>query len=336
MLSRRQPALFLERSEHYTLAARADSWDLPLTIAELREFPPSVGGSDLRAFGQVKGAFLKARVGFQPPGRFLVRASLDARRLKEAGYLTELVSAQTRLDPATLTYRMVSCQDGRRFDPQGVFQREVLICGAPTEQVLGEQQKLVGDGVLPERMELGSVSRIGGLLHYMQWRKLSGALLVVEIGASSSNLILLANGAPDVTRTLPSGFNSILPVVQKELGLKDEDSAGKLFFSNSFDFTTMGAQLLRRLARDLEAALGHYEVQTGQRVASVLVAGLAPNLKWLPRSLAASIGVGVLDIEFAPWLTAAGVRIPDNCPSLDERWFGLFSLMVNHVNQPAT
>jgi hypothetical protein len=278
---------------------------------------------------------LRARTAFQPAGRFLVRATLDPRRIKEAGYFPEILSTQGRVDPAQAAYQVLVAPTGRRFDPMQVLQREVLLCGAPREQLLGEQQRLLAESVFPERLEIASVCRIGGLLHYMQWRKVGGAVLVVEIQHASSNLFLLANGTVDVTRSVPSGFNSILPVVQKELGLKDEDSAGKLFFSNSFDFTTMGGQLVRRIARDMEAALGQYEVQTGQRVASVLVTGLAPNLKWLPKTLAAAIGVQVLDVEFTPWLNAAGITLPESAPALDERWLGLFSLMVNFVNQPA-
>ena len=69
----------------------------------------------------------------------------------------------------------------------------------------------------------------------------------------------------------------MFPVIQAELGLKDEDSARKLFYSNTFDFTEMGPSLLRKLLKELQASTGFYEVQTGQTIGQLYLA-LLPNL----------------------------------------------------------
>ena len=68
------------------------------------------------------------------------------------------------------------------------------------------------------------------------------------------------------TRPIPQGLESMIPVVQKELGLKDEESAKKLFYSNTFDFTSMGNALIKKLLKELQSSIGFYEVQTGQSV----------------------------------------------------------------------
>lgn len=126
----------------------------------------------------------------------------------------------------------------------------------------------------------------------------------------------------------------MIPVVQKELGLKDEESAKKLFYSNTFDFTSMGGVLVKRLLKELQSSIGFYEVQTGQSIGHVFCTQLPPSLSWLGGTMAGALGVPQLKIEMLPWLEAQNIKLSDGVTlgSAEERWFGLFSLMVSHQN----
>ncbi|WP_309385532.1 hypothetical protein [Cerasicoccus frondis] len=136
-----------------------------------------------------------------------------------------------------------------------------------------------------------------------------------------------------MARPVPYGLRSMYPIVQKELGLKDEESAQKLFGSSTFDFAEMGQVLLKKLMKELQASTGFYEVQTGQTIGNIFL-GLAPdNLSWIGTTLSKSLGVHVLKPDYESWLEHQGIKVASGVDlgSLGPRWFGLFSLMGDYA-----
>jgi hypothetical protein len=129
----------------------------------------------------------------------------------------------------------------------------------------------------------------------------------------------------------------MIPVVQSELGLKDAESARKLFLTNAFDFTGMGRSLVKKLLKELQSSIGFYEVQTGQSVGQVICTSVPPKLAWLGEVIASALGVSTLPLDLAPWLRFRQVTIGERASAgeLDARWFGLVSLMVSHSVQNA-
>ncbi len=79
----------------------------------------------------------------------------------------------------------------------------------------------------------------------------------------------------------------MIPVVQKELGLKDEESARKLFYSNTFDFTGMGGTLVKKLLKELQSLIGFMKCRPGQSIGQVFCTQLPANLGWLGLTMAA-------------------------------------------------
>lgn len=331
MFAQKTKALFLDATGHEVFAMRGAPTPAGLRIEEVKEFPSSVSSSELRAFAEARGrALVRARVGIRPPGRFLARATLDPKRHREPAYLRTLAFPDREKEAAAMRQAVLYAQSGLRFDPDAVFQKEVVVCGAPAAEIDAEQARLVALGLYPERLELASVAVVAGLLDFLRFRPAPGATLLLEILPERSELCMLANGTVDVTRGIPSGLDSVLPVVRDELGLRDTEAAAKIFFSSSFDFTTMADQLLKRLVKDLQSALGLYEVQTGVAVTQLLVPNLRPNLSWVERALGASLGLSRLEIDFPAWLQSAGVTLadPGMLAGVDKRWLGVASLLV--------
>jgi hypothetical protein len=126
--------------------------------------------------------------------------------------------------------------------------------------------------------------------------------------------------------------------VQKELGLKDEESARKLFFSNTFDFTGMGPVLIKKLVKELQSSIGFYEVQTGQSIGQVVCTLLPPKLGWLEAAIASQLGVGVLKSDLGEWLQSRQITLADTlvAQGQDARRLGLFGLMAQYSSHAAT
>lgn len=328
---------FVEQNDHSFLLARTSGLTAPFVVEELREC--AIGDATaleqaLRAVQPKKSpsGFLNAVCGVYPSRRLLRRATLELKRIKEPGYFTEVLSTQFRIEPDKYLVHVLNAPDGSDLDVAKAAQKEAIFCGLPNDDIVAAQDSLLASGIYPERLELGSVALLGAVVDYLAFKKSKTPTLVLEIGADTTHSFIVTGSGVEASRPIPQGLESMVPVVQKELGLKDEDSARKLFFSNTFDFTGMGPLLVRRLLKELQSSIGFYEVQTGQSVGQVLCPSLPPKLAWLDGTIAAALSVSSLKPELGPWLRSRQITLADGIPAggLDVRWMGLLSLMAQY------
>ncbi len=230
---------------------------------------------------------------------------------------------------------VVNATDGADFDAtRQAPQKDVIFGGMMTQEILDAQDQLLEDGIYPDRLELGSLAVLGALVDYLAFTNNKSSTLILEIGADVTNSYIVTSSGVEASRPIPQGYESMVPVVQKELGLKDAESARKLFFSNTFDFTGMGPILIKRLIKELQSSIGFYEVQTGQSVGLLYSLMLPQKLAWLDEAIASALGVESLNVEPTQWLDSRQVTLSDAVQqNLNPSWFGLFSLMA-HYNQP--
>ena len=222
--------------------------------------------------------------------------------------------------------------DGLDYDAGKGAQKEVLFAGLPSGDIIEAQEKLLAQGIYPERLELGTLALLGGMTNYLQFKQIQSPLLLLEIGEELTQSYILRADGVDSSRPIPSGIAAMVPVVQKELSLKDEESARKLFYSNTFDFTAMGGTLIKKLLKELQSSIGFYEVQTGQSIGHVYCTQLPSSLAWLGAALAGALGVAPLKIDLRPWLDSLNIKLAEgvrpNPPG--ENWAGLFSLIASY------
>ncbi len=334
-LAAKTKGFFVEQNDHATLLARTSAARAPLVIEELLECPAADPAAVEEAVKRLRPkksptGYLNANCGIQPASRVVRRATLEPKRLKEPGYLAEVLTTQCRVEPEKFTVHVLNATDGGDFDGAKGAQKDVLFCGLPSEDVIAMQDALLAVGIYPERLELASVAMLGGVVDYLAFNKSKTPTLVLEIGAEATHSFIVTAGGVEASRPIAQGFDSMLPVVQKELGLKDGESARKLFFSNTFDFTGMGPLLVKKLLKELQSSIGFYEVQTGQSVGQVLCTSMPAKLGWLEGTIASALGVASVTLDLAPWLRSRQVTLGEGVAAsgLDARWFGLVSLMV--------
>jgi hypothetical protein len=336
-LATKSKGFCVEMGEHTTLMARLSQLMAPIVVEELKELP----SSDTAAITEwVKGAegkgstgYAHATCGIYPSKRLARRHTVDLKRVKDPAYLAEVYSQQFRIEPEKYTMRILNPGDGSDFDAAKGNQKEVLFCGLPIDDVNTAQDQLLEFGIYPERLELGTLATLGGMVNYLKFKQNKSPLLLLEIGNEVTQSFILSAEGVDISRPIPSGISAMIPVVQKELGLKDEESARKLFYSNTFDFTSMGLTLVKKLLKELQSSIGFYEVQTGQSIGNVFCTQLPSSLSWLGATMAGSgaLGVPQLKMDMVPWIESLNIKLAEgvapNPP--DERWAGLFSLMAS-------
>lgn len=326
---------FIETNALSVMVARTSGAGATLSVEEVAECP----AHDLKAiaemFEQIQGGksadrFLHAVVGVYPPKRVVRYYALDLKRLKEPEYLNEVMVQQLRIEPAKFMVMLLNARDGSDYDLVKATQKGVLFCGLPTEDLTKQQEQLIATGVYPERLELGSVATLGALTDYLNQAKLKAPTLVLELGLDATSSFIVNAEGVDASRPIPLGLDSMVAGVQKELGLKDEETARKLFYSSEFDFKETAPVLLKRLMKELQSLIGFYEVQTGQTVGRVLITQLPSNLRWIESALAMGLGIEVLKWDAVEWLERHEITIGEGVAQaiLEPRWLGLLSLMV--------
>lgn len=338
LFAKKSKGFCVEVGEHATLLARLSNPEAPFVIEELKELPSSERDAivEWTKAAQGKGAsgYMHATCGVYPGKRIVRRHTLDLKRVKDPAYFPEIYSQQFRVEADKYTIRALNPTDGGDYDTVKATQKEALFCGLPTEEVVALQEKLLDHGLYPERLELATLATLGGLVSYLQFKQIKSPVLLLEIGEETTHSFIVSMDGVDISRPIPSGIAAMIPVVQKELGLKDEDSAKKLFYSNTFDFTSMGGTLVKKLLKELQSSIGFYEVQTGQSIGSVFCTQLPVSLTWLSTTMAGALGVPTMKMDMQPWLESLNIKLAEGVTlgQPEERWAGLFSLMASYQN----
>jgi hypothetical protein len=314
-----------------------------MEIEDLRECPLGDEAALAEAIRQIQpkrppSGFVHATVAMYPPKRVIRKHTLELKKMKEPGYMADLFTQQLRIEQDKFTLALINANDGGDYDLAKANQKEVVFCGASNDEINATQESLLGMGIFPERLELGTVATLGALVDYFMFEKSKTPTLVLDVGNDTTHSFIVSASGVEASRPIPQGLEAMVPVVQKELGLKDEESARKLFRSNTFDFTGMGPLLIKRLLKELQSSIGFYEVQTGQSVGQVVCIQLSPKLAWLEGALASSLGIATLKVNPIPWLRSRHVAVPDAFAKTagDFHWFGLMGLMVHYETKNGT
>lgn len=339
LFSAKPKGFYVEHNDHAVMLARTSSVEAPLVVEEVRECAPGDAAALAEAIKQLQpkkpsSGYLHATCGVYTAKRFLRKVTLDPKKLKEPTYFAEILTQQFRIEPDKAVTMVLNAPDGTDYDvAKGAQQKEALFAGMPSEEIITTQDALLANGIYPERLEIGTISTLGGLVSYLNLTKNKTPVLVLEVSMETTNSFIVSSSGVEATRPIPQGLESMIPVVQKELGLKDEESARKLFYSNTFDFTGMGPLLVRKLLKELQSSIGFYEVQTGQSVGLLLSTVLPAKLGWLDATIAKELGISPLKLDLAPWLETLQISVSDAAKAaLDQRWFGLLALMASHEN----
>ena len=341
LFANKSKSFCVEVGEQATLVARYVQSDEDCVVEELKEFATTdtAGLVEWLKTSEGKGptGFAHSICGIYPAKRIIRRQALDIKRVKEPTYFNEVYTQQFRIEPDKYSIRVLNHADGSPYDLIKASQKEAIFCGLPVDDINTTQDRFLECGIYPERLELGTLATLGGMANYLKFKQSKSPVLVLEMGSEATQSYIVSPDGVDISRSIASGIASMIPVVQKELGLKDQDSAMKLFYSNTFDFTSMGGTLVKKLVKELQSLVGFYEVQTGQSIGHVFCTQLPGTLRWIGVTMASALGVPQLKVDTAPWLESLhiklGERVNPNPP--DESWMGLFSLIAAHENAVA-
>ena len=84
-------------------------------------------------------------------------------------------------------------------------------------------------------------------MDYLSFTKSKTPTLVLEIGGDTTHSFIVSGAGVRRRARFRRASTRCSRLYKKELALKDEESAKKLFYSNTFDFTGMAPLLTKKL-----------------------------------------------------------------------------------------
>lgn len=279
------------------------------------------------------GGHVPAFCGFHPPERIISREAVNLRRLKESSYLHSLVCDYAKLSSAAhWQVNLLHPTEGGLLTAEG-SPRAGLLVGMPDAAVREIQPQLLRWGVLPRRIELGTLPLLGGLARHLELNAYPNALVVCEISQKETRAYFLGKDGVHTPAHLPHGLLSIEEIAMKELGAPDLQGARRYMEESAEAMRSQGKRLVRVLARHLRPAVDYFEMQTGQRSGALFCAQLPSRLSWVAHALSAAVDLELFTPDFARWLPAVGLQVSEPA-ALNASWLQPLSLVAQLA--PAT
>lgn len=334
-------SLLIEINPYQILAAGISRPDADSTVLECAAEFDSHDDAGLRAwldtnFDKQK-AWVPAICGFTPPDGLLQRESIQPRRMTEAGYFTELVKEQYKIEkPETWKLQTLSPLEGVAMPPEGT-QRPALITGVSHSDVHHMQQRLLDHRLLPYRLEQGILPLLGAIADFKERRNDKRAVVVVNIQQDHTVAYILGKEGVHTPAPVRHGFASIVQSARKEFDLTDAASVRERLHLADEELLLRATKFVRAIGRDLKPLVDSYEMTTGQPVGEVYCAYLPPALSWINEPLAQVVGRAPFTMDCVEWLPTVNISSAAGIPTLGQHWLGALSLVANLPgNKPTT
>lgn len=273
--------------------------------------------------------YMPGYCGFYPFERVLIRESVNTRRLKEPRYLELLLAESAKLSGLRdWQIGAVHPVDGQEFDgntPSG----PALLFGLPRAVAREAQQRLCKFGLLPRRLELGSLTLLGALSRHLRESNYAKAVVACEIERTQTRIYFVGKDGVHTPPPLPHGLRSIEEAAMKELSAPDVGSAHQQLTRASDELRGHGRRLVRPLTRHLKPAVDYFEMKTGQPIGALFSAHLPESLGWLEEALSAAVELEFLVPDFVMGLSSVGIELGPDTPPPHRGWFQALSLVGN-------
>ena len=266
--------------------------------------------------------------GFVPPEALLQRESIQARRLNEPAYLTELVKEQYKIEnPAIWKLATLSPLEGAEVAAEGMA-RPALICGVSHTDVHQVQQRMLDHRLLPYRLEMSLLPLLGAIMDHKTRNNDKRATVVVVIEQEHTTAYILGKEGVHTPAPVRHGFASIVQAARKEFGLNEAAEIRDRLHLADEELLLRATKFVRAIGRDLKPLVDSYEMTTGQPVGEIFCAYLPPVLSWITEPLAQVVGRSPFTMDCSAWLPTVNIQPAEGLPAFGAHWLGALSLIA--------
>jgi hypothetical protein len=311
----------------------------PLTVDAFAELPLGDNAAMAQwlqtAFPERAPGYLPAYCGFHPAERVLLRENINTRRMAEPNFLENLLAENARRTSLTDWHVGALHPIDGDLLTAATPSRPGLLFGVPRTAVKETQQRLCKLGLLPKRLEIGTVALLGALTRHVRESGYPKVVVACEIGRTQTRIFFLAKDGVHTPPSLPHGLRSIEESAMKEVGVPDIAAARAQLEHPNDELRGHGRRLVRMLTRHLKPAMDYFEMQTGQPIGALFCAHLPANLGWLEEALSTAVELEFLVPDYAAGLPSIGLKLGPGILALHRSWFQALSLVGELAPVPA-
>jgi len=315
-------------------AARVSAAKGPAVIEEVAQWEFADGQApveSVRAFAKAKSnGYLQATCAAFPQDRLLKKIRVDAPKGQEVDFVFAHIKDSIGMDPSDFSVYCLNPEDGSEVDLSGFNKKDVLLCGAPKEAVAATQKSIVEAGIYPKRLEIGTLGTVGGLKKALGADPGRSPILFLEIDREYTTAVIVGPKGVEMARRIECGSSTLAAALRDEMSLKDEAAAQKILDSQAFDLGPMAPKLLRRLLRELQSAIGFFEVQTGSSVSELFCLKDGRSVAWLEESICELLNLAPIEIDMPALIKGDQLSFADEevAGQVDASWIGMMSLLL--------
>lgn len=339
MLRPKVTGLFVELSEFAMLVMKTSSLVPPFAIEAVYESPlldVSSAQSFIRSLsGATKNQLSAANCVCYPRKRFLHKAELDnpIKAREDPSYFQKLLRDKFRLETEGYQILVINPHDGYEFGLPPL-PKEVLFCGAPAQAIEFWQNTFIDSAIYPERLEMGTLTGLGGILDYSAFAQLKDPVLWIELNSEGMIAVIVKHNTIDNVRFIPLGIDAILKALQEKLNLADLSAARNVFIEGRFNLSELTPLILAPFIKDLQSFVSFYELQYTTQLKTMVFTLLPSSLSWLSEFIAKSLSIQLLDVNYSAWLAHKHIQVSTgNQPLKGGQWLNLCSLMLDYSPQ---
>ena len=279
-------------------------------------------------------AYLNCYAGFSPTDRILEREAVNGKRVMDRAYVFGLLNQRhPTASPADWQIAFLDTNTGIPLEPDPAT-RPGLFFGVPLSDISSTQRRLTEAGLRAQRLELGILPLLGGVLRWRAATNYAHRVAVCEIGPSQTRLYILAKDGIHTPPAVPYGLTSIAEAAMKELGAADIAAARLALQNPTPEFAAQAKRHVRMITRHLRPAIDFFEMQTGMRIGGLFCSHLPSKYRWLEKAVAPAMELEDIVPPATAWESILGVKPSSEAP-LPETWFQSLCLVSKLETTPA-
>ena len=252
--------------------------------------------------------------------------------LDRTGDALRAIASADQKDP--LLYAACNATDGGKVLPDGLDKWVLAHSPQAAQMKVGSVMKDLdadADGASP-----AAFASLGTITAALKGESADGAVILWDIGAKRSNLILVTAQGVEAASPCAIGMESIFEAVQMALKLKFRGAGERLFFNEAYDFTEavpkVGAAIAARLKEAIE------KLPTPLSPPALTCLGLTTKQSWFVRESAAAAGLSPWAPDLASLvakigLSFSGEEVKAQFSAASAGLFGLASTSIKGASE---
>ena len=240
-----------------------------------------------------------------------------------------IAMAKQRDPRAAMAYACCNATDGDEVTADGMD--KWVMAFAPLDSLEAVSKGLVDLKVDPDDVKPAGLTGLGAVGSAIRIAETDGGVLLWDIGAAQSSLVLMTPMGVTEAASCPVGMDTIFETVQAVLKLKFRGAGARLFFNESYDFSEAGPKIAAVVGAALKEVIAKFPPTSIPPVFGSL--SLTGKQSWFIREVAAAVGLGAWEPNLSKVAAKLGISFkePELAAAFSASSFGLFELVSMRI-----